>query len=185
MSKSWFVTGASAGFGLEFVRAAVGRGDRVVATSRNAEGLKTLVDEFGDAVVAVGLDVTDKAAAEAAVRNAAAALGSLDIVVNNAGYGQFGRVQELTEREFRDQMEVNFFGALWITQAALPVMRAQASGHIVQISSVGGVGAFPGLGAYHASKWALEAVSESLARETRKFGIRVTLVKGLPPHRAG
>jgi NAD(P)-dependent dehydrogenase (short-subunit alcohol dehydrogenase family) len=180
VSKNWFITGASAGFGFEFVRAAAGRGDRVVATSRRAAGLKALVDEFGEAVVPVELDVTDKAASEAAVRDAAATLGTLDVLVNNAGYGLFGRVEELSERECRDQMEVNFFGALWITQAALPIMRAQGSGHIVQISSVGGVGAFPGLGLYHASKWALEAVSESLSQEVTKFGINVTLVEPGP-----
>jgi NAD(P)-dependent dehydrogenase (short-subunit alcohol dehydrogenase family) len=124
--------------------------------------------------------VTDKAASEAAVRNAAATLGTLDVLVNNAGYGLFGRVEELSEQECRDQMEVNFFGSLWITQAALPIMRAQRSGHVVQISSVGGVGDFPRLGLYHASKWALEAVSESLSQELNKFGINVTLVEPGP-----
>jgi NAD(P)-dependent dehydrogenase (short-subunit alcohol dehydrogenase family) len=180
VSKNWFITGASTGFGFEFVRAAAGRGDRVVATSRHASSLEALVSEFGEAVVPFELDVTDKGANQAAVRDAAATLGTLDVLVNNAGYGLFGRVEELNEPECRDQMEVNFFGPLWITQAALPIMRAQRSGHIVQISSVGGVGAFPGLGLYHASKWALEAVSESLSQEVVKFGINVTLVEPGP-----
>jgi NAD(P)-dependent dehydrogenase (short-subunit alcohol dehydrogenase family) len=180
LSKNWFITGASAGFGHDFVRAAAGRGDRVVATSRNVDGLRSLVEEFGDAVLTMELELGDKGAAERAVRDAAQQLGSLDVVVNNAGFGLFGRVEELSEEECRGQMEVNFFGALWITQAALPIMRAQGSGHIIQISSVGGVGAFPGLGLYHASKWALEAVSDSLAQEVRKFGINVTLVEPGP-----
>jgi NAD(P)-dependent dehydrogenase (short-subunit alcohol dehydrogenase family) len=180
VGKNWFITGASAGFGFEFVRAAAGRGDRVVATSRRAAGLEALVSEFGEAVVPIELDVTDKVASEAAVRDAAATLGTLDVLVNNAGYGLFGRVEELNEAQCRDQMEVNFFGALWITQAALPIMRAQGSGHVVQMSSVGGVCAFPGLGLYNASKWALEAVSESLSQEVGKFGINVTLVEPGP-----
>jgi NAD(P)-dependent dehydrogenase (short-subunit alcohol dehydrogenase family) len=180
VSRSWFVTGASTGFGLEFVRGAARRGDRVTATSRDPEGLANIVSDLGDGVRAVGLDVTDKTACETVLREGAEWLGSLDVLVNNAGYGQFGRVEELSEAECRDQMEVNFFGALWLTLAALPIMRAQGSGHIVQISSVGGVGAFPGIGIYHASKWALEGVSESLAQEVAPFGIKVTLVEPGP-----
>lgn len=180
MSKRWFITGASAGFGYEFVRAAAARGDRVVATSRAVAGLQPLVDEFGELVVPLALDVTDRSAAFAAMELAVEKLDAVDIVVNNAGYGQFGRIEELSEAESRDQMEVNFFGALWITQAALPAMRAQRSGHLVQISSIGGVGAFGGIGIYNASKWALEAMSESLAKEVERFGINVTLVEPGP-----
>lgn len=180
MSKRWFITGASAGFGYEFVRAAAARGDRVVATSRAVAGLQPLVDEFGDLVVPLALDVTDRSAAFAAMELAVEKLDGVDIVVNNAGYGQFGRIEELSEAESRDQMDVNFFGALWITQAALPVMRAQRSGHLVQISSIGGVGAFGGVGIYNASKWALEAMSEALSKEVQGFGINVTLVEPGP-----
>jgi NAD(P)-dependent dehydrogenase (short-subunit alcohol dehydrogenase family) len=180
MSKNWVITGATAGFGREFVVAAARRGDRVVATSRDAKGLAPLVAELGEGVRGVDLDVTDKASCKAVLAEATDWLGSLDVLVNNAGYGQFGRVEELSEEECRDQMEVNFFGALWLTQAALPIMRAQGSGHIVQISSVGGVGAFPGLGVYHASKWALEGISDTLSQEVAPFGVKVTLVEPGP-----
>jgi NAD(P)-dependent dehydrogenase (short-subunit alcohol dehydrogenase family) len=113
----------------------------------------------------------------AAVRDAAEHFGRLDVVVNNAGYGHFGIVEELTEDETRSQMETNFFGALWVTQAALPIMRAQRSGHIVQVTSLGGITAFPAIGAYHASKWALEGLTQSLAHEVDGFGIQVTLIE--------
>lgn len=103
--------------------------------------------------------------------------GHLDVVINNAGYGLFGMIEEVTEARARAQMETNFFGALWVTQAALPHLRAQKSGHIIQVSSIGGITAFPGLGMYHASKWALEGFSQSLAQEVRAFGIRVTLIE--------
>ena len=180
MGKNWFITGASAGFGLEFVRAAAARDDRVVATSRKPGDLEKLVADLGRGVRVVGLDVTDKNACETTLREARDWLGSLDVVVNNAGYGQFGRVEELSEADCRDQMEVNFFGALWLTQAALPIMRAQGAGHIVQISSVGGVCAFPGIGVYHASKWALEGISDALSQEVAPFGIKVTIVEPGP-----
>ena len=113
----------------------------------------------------------------AAVRKAADRFGRLDVVINNAGYGHFGMVEELTEDEVRAQLETNFFGALWVTQAALPIMRAQGSGHIIQVSSLGGITAFPAIGAYHASKWALEGFSQSLAQEVEGFGIHVTLIE--------
>lgn len=178
--KTWFITGASRGFGHEWAVAALGRGDRVAATARDASTLDGLVAEFGDAVLPLRLDVTDRAAAFAAVDRARDRFGALDVVVNNAGYGQFGMVEELTEAELRDQLETNLFGAVWVTQAALPHLRAQGSGHIVQVSSIGGVSAFAGIGAYHASKWALEGISQSLAQEVAAFGIHVTLVEPGP-----
>src|SRR2546421_8387747 len=156
MSRIWLITGASRGFGKEFVRAAAGRGDRVVATARDVAALDDVVAEYGDDVTALPLDVTDRAAVQHVVQDAHKAYGALDIVVNNAGYGLFGAVEELSEQELRAQLETNLFGALWVTQAALPALRAQGSGHIVQISSIGGVCAFPNLGGDHASKWALE-----------------------------
>jgi NAD(P)-dependent dehydrogenase (short-subunit alcohol dehydrogenase family) len=177
MSKIWFITGSSRGFGRQFVTAALERGDKVAATARNTDSLKDLVAEHGEAILPLSLDVTDKAAVTAAVKRAHDHFGRLDVVVNNAGYGLFGAVEELTEQQVREQMETNFFGALWVTQAALPLLRAQGSGHIVQISSVGGVTAFPNLGVYNASKWALEALSEGLAQEVAGFGIKVTLVE--------
>ncbi|MGV0654141.1 SDR family oxidoreductase [Mycolicibacterium thermoresistibile] len=176
-SKVWFITGASRGFGREWAIAALDRGDRVAATARDVSTLDDLRDRFGDAVLAMTLDVTDRAADFAAVQRAHDHFGRLDIVVNNAGYGHFGFVEELTETEVRDQMETNFFGALWVTQAALPYLRRQRSGHIIQVSSIGGVSAFADLGAYHASKWALEGLSQSLSLEVAPFGIHVTLIE--------
>ena len=177
MSKVWFITGSSRGFGRQFAEAALQRGDRVAATARNTDALADLVSAYGAAVLPLGLDVTDKAAVTHAVTRAHEHFGRLDVVVNNAGYGLFGAVEELTEQQVRDQFETNFFGALWVTQAALPILRAQGSGHVVQISTVGGVVAFPGLGGYNSSKWALEGLTEALAREVADFGIKVTLVE--------
>lgn len=177
MSKVWFITGASRGFGREFTIAALGRGDQVVATARNTDSLADLTVQYGEQLLAVPLDVTDRAAAAAAVDRATAQFGRIDVVVNNAGYGLFGAVEEITEQQLRDQLEVNLFGAFHVTQAVLPVLRAQGSGHIIQISTVGGVAAFPRLGGYHASKWALEGLTESLAQEVAPFGIDVTLIE--------
>lgn len=177
MSKVWFITGTSRGFGREFALAALERGDQVAATARDVSTLGDLVDRFGDAVLPLPLDVTDKAEGTSAVTQAHEQFGRLDVVVNNAGYGLFGMVEELSEQQVRDQLETNFFGALWVTQAVLPILRAQGSGHIIQISTIGGVGAFPSLGGYHASKWALEGLTESLAQEVAGLGIKVTLVE--------
>ena len=135
MSKIWFITGSSRGFGRQFAQAALERGDKVAATARNTDSLADLVAAHGEAILPLTLDVTDKAAATEAVQRAHDHFGRLDVVVNNAGYGLFGAVEELTEQQVRDQMETNFFGALWVTQAALPLLRAQGSGHIVQIST--------------------------------------------------
>lgn len=177
MSKVWFITGAGRGFGKEFAKSALGRGDRVAATARDTAALQELVDQFGDAVLPLELDVTDRAGAFAAVKTARERFGRLDVVVNNAGYGMFGMVEELTEQQLRDQLEVNLFGVFHVTQAVLPVLREQGAGHIIQISTIGGITAFPGLSAYHASKWALEGFSDALAQEVGQFGIAVTLVE--------
>lgn len=180
MTRTWFITGASKGFGREWAEAALDRGDNVAATARDITRLTPLAERYGDAVLPLTLDVTDRDRVFEAVAQAATHFGSLDIVVNNAGYGHFGMVEEVTEAEIRAQMETNFFGALWVTQAALPIMRAQGSGRILQVTSEGGVRAFPGVGAYHASKWALEGLSESLAQEVAAFGIHVTNVEPGP-----
>jgi NAD(P)-dependent dehydrogenase (short-subunit alcohol dehydrogenase family) len=177
MSKVWFITGASRGFGRSWTIAALERGDKVAATARDLATLKDLVEAHGDALLPIQLDVTDRDADIAAVNQAHAHFGRLDIVVNNAGYGHFGYLEEVTEAEARAQFETNVFGALWVTQAAIPLMREQGSGHIVQISSIGGVAAFPGLGIYNSSKWALEGFTESLAQEVAGFGINVTLIE--------
>ena len=176
-SKVWFITGASRGFGREWAIAALERGDRVAATARKIPVLDDLVAQFGDAVLPLELDVTDRTADFAAVKQAQEHFGQLDVVVNNAGYGQFGLVEELSESEARDQLETNLFGALWVTQAALPYLRAQGSGHIIQVSSIGGISAFPNIGIYNASKWALEGLSQALAQEVAGFGIKVTVVE--------
>jgi NAD(P)-dependent dehydrogenase (short-subunit alcohol dehydrogenase family) len=175
--KVWFITGASRGFGREWTIAALERGDSVAATARDTSTLDDLVEKYGDRLLALQLDVTDRDADFAAVEAAHQRFGRLDVVVNNAGYGHFGFVEELSESDARDQMETNYFGALWVTQAALPVLRAQGSGHILQVSSIGGISAFPLVGAYHASKWALEGMSQALAQEVAGFGVHVTLIE--------
>lgn len=177
MSKTWFITGASRGFGRAWTTAALERGDRVAATARDASTLTDLTERFGAAILPIQLNVDDRAAGIAAVQAAHRHFGRLDVVVNNAGYGHFGAIEEISEDEVRAQMETNFFGALWITQAAIPLLREQGGGHIVQISSIGGVLAYPLLGAYNASKWALEGFTEALAQEVAPFGIKTTLVE--------
>lgn len=175
--KVWFITGTSRGFGRAWTIAALERGDKVAATARNTASLDDVAQKYGDALLPIRLDVTDRAADFAAVKQAHDHFGRLDIVVNNAGYGQFGFVEELSEQDARDQIETNVFGALWITQAALPYLREQGSGHIIQVSSIGGIAAFPSLGMYHASKWALEGFSQALAQEVAPFGVHVTLIE--------
>jgi len=179
-SRTWFITGTSKGFGREWATAALERGDKVAAAARNVAAVKDLAERYGDAVLPLELDVTDRAAVFAAVAQADEHFGGLDIVVNNAGYGQFGFVEELSEQDLRDQMETNLFGALWVTQAALPVLRRRGGGRILQVSSIGGVSAFPTIGAYHASKWALEGISQALAQEVASFNIKVTLIEPGP-----
>lgn len=176
-SKIWFITGTSKGFGRIWAEAALVRGDRVVATARDIKALQALVDTYGDLVLPLALNVDDKAAVDATVVKAIAHFGRIDVAINNAGYGQFGTIEEISEAEARAQMETNFFGALWVTQAVLPQMRAQGSGHIIQVSSIGGVNAFATIGLYHASKWALEGFSQSLAAEVAPLGIKVTIVE--------
>jgi NAD(P)-dependent dehydrogenase (short-subunit alcohol dehydrogenase family) len=176
-SKTWFITGASRGFGRIWTEAALARGDRVAATARDPKTLAALQERYSDKVLALKLDVTDREAAHNAVQQAHAHFGRLDVVVNNAGYGLFGMVEEVSEQQARDQFETNFYGALWVTQAVLPLMRSRGSGHIVQISSIGGVMAWPNLGLYNASKWALEGLSQSLAAEVGSLGVKVTLIE--------
>jgi NAD(P)-dependent dehydrogenase (short-subunit alcohol dehydrogenase family) len=175
--KVWFITGSSKGFGRVWAEAALARGDRVAATARNIDTLSPLTQRYGDQVAALKLDVTNKAEVDAAIAEAHTRFGRLDVVINNAGYGLFGTIEEVSEKEARAQIETNLFGALWVTQAALPIMRAQGSGHIIQVSSIGGVNAFPTVGLYHASKWGLEGFSQALAAEVAAFGIKVTIVE--------
>jgi NAD(P)-dependent dehydrogenase (short-subunit alcohol dehydrogenase family) len=176
-SKVWFITGTSRGFGREWADAALERGDKVAATARDVSALDDLVSTYGNLILPLELDVTDRAAAFAAVRSAYEYFGRIDVVVNNAGYGQFGMVEELSEEDARDQIETNLFGTLWVTQAALPFLRQQRGGHVIQVTSIGGITAFAGIGMYHASKWALEGLSQALAQEVTDFGIKVTIVE--------
>jgi NAD(P)-dependent dehydrogenase (short-subunit alcohol dehydrogenase family) len=175
--KVWFITGTSKGFGRVWAEAALERGDKVAATARDVSTLSDLVARYGHDVLPIALDVTDMEADQAAVREAHERFGRLDVVINNAGYGLFGTIEEVSPEQARAQIETNLFGALWITKAAVPIMREQGAGHIIQVSSIGGVNAFPGLGMYHASKWALEAFSQSLATEVAGFGVNVTIVE--------
>ncbi|WP_431931629.1 SDR family oxidoreductase [Micromonospora sp. RP3T] len=174
--RTWFITGASRGLGRAFADAALDRGDRVVAAARTVTP-----DDFdarhGDRLLALTLDVTDRAAVFAAVATAVEHFGRLDIVVNNAGTLSMGMVEEFTEAEARAQFEVNLFGALWVTQAALPHLRAQRSGHIVQVSSIAALGGFPSTGMYSASKFALEGMSEALAMEAAAFDVTLSIVQ--------
>jgi NAD(P)-dependent dehydrogenase (short-subunit alcohol dehydrogenase family) len=176
-AKTWFITGASRGFGREWTEAALERGDRVAAVSRSAEAFDGLTRQYGDAILPMQFDVTDREAVFKAVRHAIDHFGALDVVVNNAGYGLFGMVEEVTEQQATEQLQVNLFGPLWVTQAVLPHMRERGSGHIIQVSSIAGVFSLPGLGIYHASKYGLEGFTASLAAEVKAFGIKVTMVE--------
>lgn len=170
--QTWLITGASSGLGLALTRHVLAAGHHVVATTRQA----TLSVEHPHLTV-VSLDPSDRAACVRAVAAAAAVTGRVDVLVNNAGYGLVGAIEEVTEAEARAILDVDLLGPLWLSQAALPVMRRQGCGHIVQISSVGGVGALPFFGLYNAAKWGLEGFSEALAGEAAAAGIRVTIVE--------
>lgn len=177
MSKTIFITGASRGFGRIWAEAFLERGDKVAATARNIETLNYLKAKYGDAVLPIQLNVDNRSEAFDAVNKAAAHFGKLDVVINNAGYGLFGAIEEASEAEARQQFETNVFGLLWITQAALPIMRKQGHGHIIQVSSILGIFTLPVLGIYNASKFAVEGLSETLAQEVKGFGINITLVE--------
>lgn len=180
MTKTWFITGTSRGFGRRFTEAALERGDRVAATARSLDSISDLSEKYGDNVFPIALDVTDRDAVFAAVGNTHRKFGRLDVMVNNAGYALNGTVEEVTPEQVRDQFETNFYGVLNGTQAALPIMRAQGSGHIIQTSSFGGVVSFPTLGAYNASKWAVEGLTDALAQEVASLNIKVTLIEPAP-----
>jgi NAD(P)-dependent dehydrogenase (short-subunit alcohol dehydrogenase family) len=177
LTKTWLITGSSRGFGRQWAEDVLEHGDRVVAAARTTGPLEELAERYGDAVMALPLDITDRQACLDAVDKVRERFGRLDVLVNNAGYGMFGMIEEVTEAEARAQIETNLFGTLWLTQAVLPLMREQGDGRIIQISSVAGLSSFPGLGMYAASKWALEGMSQALAAEVAPFGIKVTLVE--------
>jgi len=177
MKKTIFITGASRGFGKIWAKAFLRRGDHVIATARNLEHIRDLVDEFKEAVLPLQLDVTSRDQCFAAVKKAYHHFQKLDVVINNAGYGLFGAIEETSEQEIRDQFDTNVFGSLWIIQAAIPIMKKQGKGHIIQVSSVLGLSVAPTMGIYSASKWAVEAINESMAGEVKAFGISTTLVE--------
>lgn len=177
MAQTILITGASRGFGRIWAEAFLQRGDNVIATARNTKALEGLVKKYGNAILPLQLDVTNRAQSFAVVKKAHEHFGRLDVVINNAGYGLFGTIEETTEQEARSQVEANVFGLLWVTQAALPIMRQQRHGHIIQVSSVLGVATLPTLGLYNASKFAVEGLSETLAAEVKDFGINITLVE--------
>lgn len=176
-AKVWFITGASRGFGRIWATAALERGDKVAVTVRDMKSLDALVERYGDAVLPFNLDVTDRQAVFQAVATAKETFGRLDIVLSNAGYGHQGAVEEISEREARAQMDTNFFGTMWLAQAAMAVFRAQKSGHLVAVSSVLGVFSAPTFGIYSASKFAVEGLFEALASEAALFSANVTLIE--------
>ena len=179
-SKVWFITGASRGLGRVWAEAALERGDRVVATARESAALDELVGTYRDAVLALPLDVTDREAVFEAVGQAHRHFGRLDVVLCNAGYGYMGAVEELEPEQVQANLDTNVFGTLSVVQAALPILRAQGSGHILTVSSIGGIVGFPTGGSYTASKFVIEAMSEALAGEVAAFGIKVTIIE--PDH---
>ncbi|MFE4823056.1 oxidoreductase [Streptomyces sp. NPDC056704] len=178
MTKTWLITGSSRGFGRALARHVLDHGHRVVATARRPEQLKDLVERHGDRVRAVALDVTDPAAARAAVQLALDAFGRLDVVANNAGYANSAAIEDMPDEDFRAQIETNLFGVVNVTKAALPVLRRQGSGHFLQFSSIGGrVGGSPGLSAYQTAKFAVEGFSEVLNAEVGPLGVKVTIIE--------
>jgi NAD(P)-dependent dehydrogenase (short-subunit alcohol dehydrogenase family) len=176
-SKIWFITGASRGLGRIWAEAALTRGDKVAATARKLDDISELKERFGDAVLPLALDVTDAEQARRAVHEAHTHFGRLDIVLNNAGYALAGAVEEASEAEVRALFDTNYFGMLHVIKAALPLLRQQGSGHFLGVSSTLGIIAMPLIGFYSASKWAVEALHESLAHEVKDFGIKVTLIE--------
>jgi NAD(P)-dependent dehydrogenase (short-subunit alcohol dehydrogenase family) len=176
-SKIWFITGASRGFGRIWTEAALTRGDKVAATARNSADVADLKKRFGDAVLPLALDVTDAEQVRHAVQQAHAHFGRLDVVLNNAGYSLVGTVEEASEADVRAVFDTNYFGTLRVIQAALPMLRQQGSGHILGVSSGLGLVAMPLIGFYCATKWAFEALHESLAQEVKPFGIKVTILE--------
>jgi NAD(P)-dependent dehydrogenase (short-subunit alcohol dehydrogenase family) len=173
MSKVWLVTGSASGLGRNIAEAVLASGDRLVATARDPRRLKDLAEKYGDQIRTAPLDVADERAAQASVQVAVDAFGRLDVVVNNAGYGDIAPFEQLTSERFKALMDTNFYGVVNVTRAVLPIMRRQRSGCILQISSVGGRLARSGSTGYHAAKWAVGGFTESLAQEVAPFGVKV------------
>ncbi|HTB95926.1 MAG TPA: SDR family NAD(P)-dependent oxidoreductase [Terracidiphilus sp.] len=177
MQKTWFITGASRGFGRIWAEAALQRGDRVTATARKLGDVVDLAERFGDAVLPLALDVTDSAQVQQVVHEAYAHFGRLDVLVNNAGASLFAATEEASDEQIRDLFDANYLGMVRVLRAALPLLRKQGSGHILGVSSGLGITALPMIGFYSATKWAVEALHEALAQEVKAFGLKVTLVE--------
>jgi len=177
MSQVFLLTGSSRGLGRQIAEATLAAGHRLVATARNPRSLAGLAGRYGEQILPLALDVTDAAAAEAAVAQGLAAFGRIDVVVNNAGYANLVAVEDITLADFREQIDTNLLGVVNVTKAALPVLRRQGGGHIIQVSSIGGRLATPGLSAYQAAKWAVGGFSEVLAKEVAPLGIKVTILE--------
>src|ERR1700754_4288545 len=177
MQKVWFVTGASRGLGLEITRAALEAGDAVMATARQPQRLAGLVARFGDRLAPAQLDVGVPGAAAGPLETAAKRFGRLDVVVNNAGFGSIAPIEDVTDEDFRSQVDTNLYGVLSVTRAAVPILRHQGSGHIIQIASIGGRTGAPGFGVHQAMKWAVEGLSGALANELAPLGVKVTVIE--------
>ena len=175
--KVWFITGCSTGFGRELAKKTIASGYKVVVTARDKTKIEDLVANSNGNAIALTLDVTDKAQVNEAVKKAVEKFGCIDVLVNNAGIGYFSSAEESVEKETRKMFEINFWGLMDVTTKVLPYMRTQRSGHIINVSSVGGLASHPALGYYHATKYALEGISETLVQELAPFGIKVTLIE--------
>jgi NAD(P)-dependent dehydrogenase (short-subunit alcohol dehydrogenase family) len=177
MTQVFFLTGSARGLGRHIAEAVLEAGHRLVATARQPASLADLAERYGERILPVALDVTDAAGAQAAVAAGLAAFGRIDVVVNNAGYANLAAIEDITAADFREQIEANLLGVVNVTKAALPVLRAQGGGRIIQVSSIGGRLATPGLSAYQAAKWAVGGFSEVLAKEVAPLGIKVTVLE--------
>jgi NAD(P)-dependent dehydrogenase (short-subunit alcohol dehydrogenase family) len=178
--KVWFITGASTGFGRLLAEEVLKAGGRVIVTARKLDKVADLEKQYPQTAKALALDVTDAGQVDSAVNEAIAKFGRVDVLVNNAGYGVAGAIEEVSEAEFMPMFETNVFGLLRVTRAFVPHLRKQRSGHVLNLSSIGGVVASPGMGFYNATKFAVEGISESLAAELAPFGIHVTIIEPGP-----
>ena len=176
MSRVWLITGCSTGFGRELAKHVLESGNKAAVTARNPEDIQDIVDGNNENAIALKLDVTKEEEIKAAVADTIAKFGRIDVLVNNAGIGYFGAVEESEDEAVRKMFEINVFGLARMTQEVLPVMRKQKSGHVVNIASIGGLRSFPAVGFYNATKYAVDGLSEALAKETAHLGIKVTIV---------
>lgn len=176
MSKVWFITGCSTGFGKQLAKEVLQAGYKAVVTARNTNDVQDIISAYPNTSIAVKLDVTNVAEIKEAVEKAIQRFGTIDVLVNNAGIGYFGAIEESEDEAVRRMFEINFFGLANMTNAVLPILRNQKSGHIINIASIGGLVSFPGVGFYNATKFAVDGLSESLAKEVAHLGIKVTVI---------